>query len=32
VDEMDIGWYFDLINYEDEKKYKKAVETVLNIF
>ena len=21
IDEMDLGWYFDLINYTEEKKY-----------
>ena len=21
IDEMDIGWYFELINYTDEKEY-----------
>jgi len=31
IEEMDIIWYFDLINYTEDKEYKKNVEKVLSI-
>ena len=30
IDEMEIGWYFDLTNYEEEKEDRKRVEALDN--
>ena len=31
IEEIDLLWYIDLINYQENKEYEDAVDTVLDI-